>query len=37
MIMAENIPVFGGFFQLIDEFLEHRGEGFRFSVFGFRL
>ena len=23
MIMTENIPVFGGFFQLIDEILEH--------------
>jgi hypothetical protein len=31
MIMTENIPVFGRFFQLIDEILEHvRGW---FSVF----
>ena len=36
MIMTENIPVFSGFFQLIDEILEHLCNGFRFSVFGFR-
>ena len=35
MIMTENIPVFSGFFQLIDEILEHLEEtvsGFQFSV-----
>ena len=38
MIMAENIPVFGGFFQLIDEILEHLRtvSGFQFSVFEFK-
>ena len=35
MIMPENIPVLGVFFQVIDEILEHVSDGFQFSVFGF--